>query len=411
MVVSKKKDTFKTVTFLFALVTFYSSAQTSFFKSNITINNYQPDNLISSFTIDENQVYFNTSNYTLYVIDKNNLQLKFETPLRYKSNNPPYILNDKIVVGTFIDKIKNTLLLNKSTGIIEQTLNLAPSITIPYQINNILYGTTITDNGGEFFAFDLQNNKILWEKFIAHGISRQPIYRQNYITLSIGDDNWTNVNYDGTLKDTLCDSKFYLDTEEAFCVSNYNYLTHDNLELTGDILENKFQFYIGFDGSYVKTKNNKSNTVLLNDQMLLVLKGGKKLKVKFDLLEKINLPDEGENEYLEILELNDNSVWFLYENVVVHYDFKLNKIIKTYDVSQWNPHQAKLDGNNLWLISKNDGQLYGLQLEETKESIDRKAEIVRKQKEMGCVEPDQKRIAAEKKAKEEMDNKIQKNKL
>lgn len=398
----------KTIPFVLFAMSFSTKAQTVVFKSDIPISNYQSDNITSSFTIDESQLYFNGSNYTLYVFDKNNTNLKFEKPLRYKSNNPPYIFNDKILVGAYVGDSRKTLLLNKTTGLTEQTLNLSPSITIPFQNNNILYGTFIGYDGGEISAYDLKNNKVLWSKFISHGVNIQPLYRNNYITLSIGDDNWTNVNYDGTVKDTLCDDKIYLDTEEAFCVRNYNYLTHDNFELTRDILENKFKFNLGFDGSQVKYKTNKLNTALLNDRMLILFKDRKKLKTKLDLQESITLPDEGENDYLEILELKENAVWFFYENVVVHYDFNQNKTIKTYDVSKWNPHQLKLDKNNLWLISKNDGQLYGLQLEETKESLDRKTVISKKEKELEWTKPDPKRVEAEKAAKEKLKIKTEK---
>ena len=390
---------------LLMLNVFCITAQTSFYNSDFGFSISTTDALISSFTVDEHQIYFNANNYMLYVFDKNNTNLKFEKSLRFKSNNSPHLIHDKILVGTYNDDGRKTLVLNKNTGLTEQTLNLPPSSTSPFQIDNILYGTFIGYDGGEISAYDLKNNKVLWSKFISHGVFEQPIYGNNYITLSIGDNNWTAVNYDGTLSDTVCNDRTYLDSGEAFFVRNYNYLTHDNFELSRAILEDNFQFNLDFDGSKVKIKSCTTNTALLTSQMLLVFKDGRKLKIKLDLQESISLPDEGENEYFEILELKENGIWFIYENVVVHYDFKKNKIIKTYDVSHWNPHQAKLDYNNLWLISKNDGQLYGLQLEETKESLDRKTAIEKKEKELEFTKPDPKRVEAEKAAKEKLKSK------
>ena len=54
---------------------------------------------------------------------------------------------------------------------------------------------------------------------------------------------------------------------------------------------------------------------------------------------------------------------FFYLDTIVLYDFKNNKTLKTFDCTQWNVHQAILENNNLWLISRKDGQLVGLELE------------------------------------------------
>jgi hypothetical protein len=68
--------------------------------------------------------------------------------------------------------------------------------------------------------------------------------------------------------------------------------------------------------------------------------------------------------------VEENTVWFVYENILGVYDFKKNKTIKAYDLSSWNPHQVVLDENKVWLISKTNGELVTLELE--KNDIEKK---------------------------------------
>jgi len=60
------------------------------------------------------------------------------------------------------------------------------------------------------------------------------------------------------------------------------------------------------------------------------------------------------------------------------------------------------DKNNLWLISKNDKPLVGLQLEITKKELDEKAARL---KYLECTKPDKTRIEAQKKAEEKLKSK------
>ena len=72
------------------------------------------------------------------------------------------------------------------------------------------------------------------------------------------------------------------------------------------------------------------------------------------------------NEHIDlgqIIKTDDKTVWFLHENHLVHYDFNKNKLLRDLDLNHWQPHQLILDNRTIWLISKNDGQLYALDFE------------------------------------------------
>ena len=66
--------------------------------------------------------------------------------------------------------------------------------------------------------------------------------------------------------------------------------------------------------------------------------------------------------FAKILKADDANVWVLYNNKLLVLQYKKQKLLQTIDLQSWLPHQAVLDGNRLWLISKNDGLLYGLTL-------------------------------------------------
>jgi hypothetical protein len=138
----------------------------------------------------------------------------------------------------------------------------------------------------------------------------------------------------------------------------------------------------------------------LNPKKLIVLADDIKVISKVEIQKLIQLPDEGENEYLEILKIETEKVWFFYQNLLVHFDFKKNKVVKTYDLTKWNTHQVVFDNTNLWLISKNDGQLYSLQLELTQKEKDEKIARLKKEKEQGYTKPDKTRMEAQKAAEE-----------
>jgi len=92
-------------------------------------------------------------------------------------------------------------------------------------------------------------------------------------------------------------------------------------------------------------------------------------------------------------------------NLLFPYIFYENQMNKTYFLLRDNNAIKPYDKNNLWLISKNDEPLVGLQLEITKKEFDEKAARLKKAKDLECTKPDKVRIEAEKKAEEKLKTK------
>ena len=150
-------------------------------------------------------------------------------------------------------------------------------------------------------------------------------------------------------------------------------------------------------------KNNLNlQSLKLNKNKIVVLADNMKVITNKEFKKIIQLPEDGENDYLEILKTDDQNVWFFYQNLIVNYNFKRNKVIKTYDVTKWNAHQVKIDKNDLWLISKNDGQLYHIKLELSKKELDEKIVRLKKEKEQGYIKPDKARIEVQKALEEKL---------
>lgn len=85
-------------------------------------------------------------------------------------------------------------------------------------------------------------------------------------------------------------------------------------------------------------------------------------------------------------------------NLLFPYIFYENQMNKTYFLLRDNNAIKPYDKNNLWVISKNDEPLVGLQLEITKKELDEKAARLKKEKDLECTKPDKVRIEAAKAA-------------
>ncbi len=109
---------------------------------------------------------------------------------------------------------------------------------------------------------------------------------------------------------------------------------------------------------------DQDKTILYGWRKILVLNSGKKIKLQLDLEKEFPEIVTDQNEYKEILKVNGSVIWFIYENHLICYDLSLKKQVKLYNISSNNIHQAVLDLKNdqLWLISKNDGELYCISL-------------------------------------------------
>lgn len=85
--------------------------------------------------------------------------------------------------------------------------------------------------------------------------------------------------------------------------------------------------------------------------------------------------------------------------------FNENKMNKTYFLMRDNNYLKPFDINNIWLISKNDSQLIGLQLEITKKDADEKAARLKKEKDLECTKPDKTKIEDQKIAEDKYKSK------
>ncbi len=367
-------------------------AQTEFFNSKNNFSFKQLNNFHSSFSIDSTQVYFNANDYNVYAYNKKSGVLNWSHYIANKTNTAPIPYQNSLFVSKHLSEYNDKCVqLNSITGDTIQTLSIESINTKPIFKENIMYCTGIdTETGGIALAYDFKKNALVWKKFIAHGVDKQPYYLEDKIIANAEDDNWFELEYNGKFLDTTCEQKTNLFVEDIKCVRNFKYLTHNQKEITTLNFE---------DFSSPKIKYSKDRTFILGESKMQIINSKNKIEKEIKLEETISNTKNKTGFYTEILKIDANSIWFIYLNTVVVYDFEKNKTIKTFDL-KYNVHQAVLDGNNLWLISKNDGELVGLQLEVTKKEQDEKAARLKMEKELGCAIPDKTKIEAQRVAVE-----------
>lgn len=329
--------------------------QQEIFKSNFEFSNSESSNLVSSFTISENEIIFNACDFSLYGIKKNNFETLWKTYICWKTDIPPILNGGFIFHGNSENGITNCYIFNLKTGEKLKKLPFGAFESEPFFDKNIVYGTALLE-GGHILAYDLKDEKLLWRRFIAHGTRGNPYYLKDKIIANAEGDNWFEINYDGKLTDTTCLKKASIYVNDIPCVKNFRLLSHDKKEITDDFLaKNKIE------SEEIISKTTAKNTFVITETNLLVLKDKIKKVIDLDLY-NLNIETGTFSNYMAILKADENEIWFVWHNNLLQYDFKNNKLIKTYDLVQWNPHQLKIDGKMLWLISKNDGQLYALKI-------------------------------------------------
>jgi hypothetical protein len=347
----------KTILYFFCVLSTSSVfSQTEFFRSKIPFSTEQLGNFYSSFSVDSTQVYLTANDYYVHAVDKKTGDVKWSYYAGTKSNAAPKVHQGNVFVGKHISEYDNKCVqLNAKTGDTIQTLKIEALETQPFFRDNLMYTTAIVPGiGGSVLAYDLKKNVVAWHKFNAHGVSAQPYYLKDKIVANAEGDNWFELNYDGKLLDTTCKHKADLFLEDIKCVRNFKYLTHNQREFPA----------VYFDSEEVlKTAYTKDRTIVLGQAKMLVINSKNKIEKEIKLEEIIPLTEDQPGTYAEILKADENTVWVLAYNTLAVYDFKAGKTIKTFDLTRWNAHQAMLEGNNLWLVSRNDGQLVGLNLE------------------------------------------------
>lgn len=334
--------------FLFSTI---ALAQTEFFKSKLVLSEDNLTDFYSSISIDSTQIYFNANDKYIYAHDKKTGILNWSYYTAAKVNNAPKSHRNNVFFATGVGTWEQ---LNAKTGELVRIIRVKGVSTQPFIKDTIMYCAAVSPQiGGAILAYDLKNSARVWQKHIGDGVDLQPYFFKDKIVANFNDKHWFELDYEGNIldKDTLCYSKsFEPPLEENYCDIHYDLLKQVN---KGVAVKNV---------SIGNTKYYYTNdmTVLLENDKIKVI--GNKIVKEIKINTIFKLPETTLSDYREILKVQGSTIWFLYENTMAVYDFKINKTIKTYNLDSWKPYQVLLDESNLWLISKSNGELVGLRI-------------------------------------------------
>ena len=345
---------FINIILLFITATAFS--QKEFFRSQQVFTKEQMSSFYSSVTIHDSLVIFNANDYHLYAYNKKDGSLKWSVETNYKSSIPVFVQDSIIYAGISKKEVHQAAQFSLANGKLIKVLPFGPLATKPFIKNGMLYGTAIY-NFGCILAYDLKKDTVAWSRFIAHGFSRPPYYFENKILANAETNNWVALSYDGVLLDTTCKVKAALFVEDIPCVKKFTALTHDSLEIKGVLADNIFGTNY-FDLPEMLTTDNF--TVVLHDNKLRIISN--KLKIN-QQVEISSLAEELADDFnTKLLKADDENIWLLYSNHLLQYNHKTKILVRLTDLTAWQPNSVLLDEGNIWLISGNDGLLYGLSL-------------------------------------------------
>lgn len=331
-----------------------SYAQTVFYTSPVTYTKEELYSFYSSLSLQGGYILYNAPDYKLYAISAATHKEEWSYDLNYRSTISPFLVSD------------SSLWANSSNGVVQLSLRdgalqkndfpFASIATKPFVQNNLLYATGIYE-AGCLFAYDMQKDTLLWHRFLAHGVSVKPYYQKDVIIANAESDNWLEVAFSGKLKEASCDTQQVDFPGEYSCVKNFTAITHDG-RMIKDKLAEKFAMAGDIHSSVVQVKGK---TLVLGDNTFYVL--GDKLKIK----SKVDLPSLlPENavplEYgdSEIIKESADTVWILYSDHVIEYNWAKKKMVKIIDLQKFTPKKVVVNEKEIWLISRTDGKLYGM---------------------------------------------------
>ena len=311
----------------------------------------------------ENKIIYSTNNFSMYAVDKENLTVAWTGDIGWRSDNSPSLYKNTFLQSSYDGYFTRVLQYDLASGNVLKTLDLHTLHSIPYFIGSMMYVTALTD-GGKLLAYDLEKNKIIWSKNIGDGVDFQPIYLKDKIIAKTHDDYWIDVDYNGKFLSQKSNDYTYIDDEKVSARKG-EFFTHDEKEVRKEFLKKNKLANTDF-----KIQLTNNNTFLLSERFLTVIGGNLKIKLQLDL-ETIVPAEEYENDALStILSIQDDKIWFLHQNHLIHYDFRKESLLRNVYLNNWRPHHIVLDQRTIWLISKNDGQLYKLDFEPN-EKLDR----------------------------------------
>ncbi len=352
---TKGKKIFFYLIVLTLLNTTVSFAQKEFFRSAQVFTKDQLQNPYSSVSIFDSIVLFNANDYSLHAYSKNNGSLVWSYKTNYKGSLPLFVHNSIVYAGTYNNKVTQTSQINLADGTLIRDLPFGPLNTLPFVKNNTLFGTAIY-NGGSLLAYDLVKDTVIWKRFIAHGMSTQPIYMKDKIIANVEGDNWFAIGYNGALMDTSCAVKARIFVENIPCVKKFVSLTHDGREITEPLLNKLFQTDTYGQSAIITSERF---THILFENKLSILKDNLKQKQQLQLAELTGLEQD---DNAKLIKADDENIWLFYSGHLLQYNHKLKKTVRLTDLKTWEPKIIVPDNENVWLVSGKDNLLYGISL-------------------------------------------------
>lgn len=346
--------------FLFAFLFCLASkgfSQKEFFQSPQVFSEEQLEDFYSSITMSNDLVLFNANDYYLYAFDKNGGALQWQTEINYKTNIPVFVDDSIVYAGSSKKDQQLAVQLNLKSGTLLRELPFGPLQTKPFIKDGQLFGTAIYDYGC-ILAYDIKKDTVIWNRFIAHGVSRQPYFLEDKILANAEANNWVELGYNGVLLDTTCAEKADIFVEGIPCIRKHIGLSHDGLEINGKVATALF------GENYMEIPDiisSKNFTFILNEDMLSIFSG--KLKKKQEVAISSLLKEVPENFVVpKLIKADDENVWVLSNDHLLQYNHKTKKVVRATNLETWQPHQILMDDGKLWIISRNDGRLYGVSI-------------------------------------------------
>lgn len=346
-----------------ALLSLPAFSQQVFFTSPKAFEEKQLKEMYSSVRLQGNTVLFSASDYSLYAYDKVTGAEKWSQYIRRKSNVAPFFVGDRIwtKVGDQVVQL-DTATGEKVKDMIFETVNTQPLVK-----DGLLYFTGIY-NGGKLFAYQTANDSIVWQRFIGHGIDESPYFLKDRIVVSAEGPYWLEMQYNGQMKDATCNTEGDEMPSGSNCVKEFFALTHDGRPIAGKLATD----LLLDDYTVPDVLTTSKHTFILgngNEQLTVF---GNKLKKKaqvelFNLSDALADFDTDSLKYknvslTKLLKADDTHVWIAYYHHLLIYNHTSKTLDRLIDLSAWEPHQIVVDNNNLWIISRKDGRLYGVSM-------------------------------------------------
>ncbi len=341
-----------------AFICTFGYSQKEFFHSDQKFAEKDLKAFYSSVTIDSSQIYFIANDYFMYAYDRQTGQQKWSTSLSYKSNIPPFVQDNVIYSTIYKEKSTSAAMFNAQDGKLIRELPVEMLESKPLVKDGILYGTAIYE-GGCLFAYDTRKDTVLWWKFLAHGVSVQPYFFDDYIQANAEGDNWVKINYKGEFVDTTCKVKADIFVRDIPCIKNFSALTHDGVEINGKLAKSIFGDDTPNEPEMLTSR--KASFILYENKISIIGNKGK-LKQQIDIETLVDSISDYDNETCQLLSANDEKVSFFYYNHLYTYNHSKKKLENVVDLSAWQPFRIQLINDQAWVISRKDGRLYGLQL-------------------------------------------------